>query len=141
MKNFLFSLIFFGLLVSGPISSYGQNYSGQWLGTVTESVNYCKQLGKAEVGDYKLTIIHDEDEITVMENVIQRPYTGVVNPDRPKKVHVQGNYVDDGGYVSELLDIEFEEDTKGKGQGSWRWSDGYYQCGGRYVFTLEKMRE
>ncbi len=76
-----------------------------------------------------------------MKNVVQRPYEGVVNPNKPGKVHVNGTYTDDGGYVSELVDIDFADYTKGKGTGVWQWSDGYYQCGGRYKFTLTKIRD
>ena len=105
MKTFFLLASLAGLLLTNPLVCFGQNYSGQWLATVTESVNHCKKLGKAEVGKYKLTIIHQSEDITVMENTIQRPYKGVVHPDRPMEVNVQGNYVDDGGYVSELVDI------------------------------------
>ena len=133
-------IYFIALFFCLPALSFGQGYSGQWLGTVSESINRCKGLGKAEPGDYKLTIIHDNADITIMENVVQRPYIGVVNPDRPRKVHVQGSYVDDGGYVTELVNIEFSDDNQGEGQSVWQWSDGYYACGGRFTFTLKKIR-
>ena len=123
-----------------PGLSYGFDYSGQWLGTITESVNHCKNLGKAEPGEYKLTIRHKGNEIIVMENVVQRPYTGVFNPQQPQIAHVIGTYVDDGGYVTELVDIEFKSDTTGNGKSVWRWSSGYYSCGGNFAFSLVKIR-
>lgn len=140
MKNIGVVMLSFGFLLCLPGMCKADSYGGQWLGTVSESVNRCKRLGKAEPGDYKLTIIHDGADITIMENVMQRPYVGVVNPDKPRKVHVQGTYVDDGGYVSELVNIEFDDYEQGKGQSVWRWSDGYYECGGRFSFTLKKIR-
>jgi hypothetical protein len=75
-----------------------------------------------------------------MENVVQRPYRGVINPQRPQNVHVQGAYNDDGGYVTEMIDIVFASESAGEGQSVWNWSDGYYECGGRFKFTLEKIR-
>ena len=118
-----------------------QNFSGQWLGNVTESLNRCERLGKVEPGDYKLTIVHQDSEIMLMENVEQVPYKGVVNPQRPLKVFVQGVYDIDGGYVTEMLDIAFDDERKGQGQSVWYWSDGYHQCGGRFKFGLEKIRD
>lgn len=137
-KTFLF-LLCFGLMPPAAVSA--QDFSGQWLGSVTESVNHCERLGKAEPGDYKLTIVHKNDEIMLMENVEQVPYKGVVNPKRPLNVFVQGVYDIDGGYVTEMLDIVFENGRKGQGQSVWSWSDGYHQCGGRFKFGLEKIRE
>lgn len=130
----------FGFLLCLPAVCIAESYGGQWLGTVYDSINRCKRLGKAEPGDYILTIIHDGADITIMENVMQRPYVGVVNPNRPGKVHVQGTYIDDGGYVTELVSIEFDNYKMGKGQSAWRWSDGYYECGGSFSFTLKKIR-
>lgn len=133
---FLCSLLTLAL-ASGVLA---QDYSGTWLGTVSESVSWCENLGKAEPGDYKLTIIHKGNDITIMENVVQRPYKGVINPKKPRKVHVGGSYVDDGGYISELIDIVFEKDSAGLGESVWRWSDGYYECGGRFKFALKRIR-
>lgn len=140
MKRYAFPVIFFGFILIHPGLSFGLDYSGQWLGTVTESVNHCENLGKAEPGDYKLTITHKGNDIVIMENVVQRPYTGVINPERPDFVQAQGSYVDDGGYVTEMINIEFVGDTTGKGKSVWRWSGGFYSCGGRFNFTLKKIR-
>jgi hypothetical protein len=123
-----------------PAGVGAQDYSGQWLGTITESQNRCESLGKAEPGDYKLTIVHKDNDILLMENVVQRPYRGVVHPQRPQNVHVQGAYNDDGGYVTEMIDIVFASESAGEGHSVWNWSDGYYACGGRFKFTLEKIR-
>ena len=124
-----------------PLGVLAQDYSGQWLGTVTESVNRCEQIGKAEPGDYKLTIIHKDHDIVLMENVEQVPYKGVVNPARPKNVYVQGVYDIDAGYVTEVIEIVFHDERQGQGTSVWHWSDGYHQCGGRFKFGLEKIRD
>jgi len=140
MKRYAILVLLVVVLFASAQVTYGNNYSGQWLGVVTESFNNCRDLGKAEPGKYKLTIIHKNNDITILENVVQRPYTGVVNPERPLDVHVQGTYVDDGGYVSEFVNIEFKNESGGEGQSVWSWSDGYFECGGRFSFTLEKIR-
>lgn len=133
-------VVLIGLLSLPPAGVSAQDFSGQWLGTITESLNRCENLGKAEPGDYKLTIVHKDGEILLMENVEQVPFRGVVNPKRPQNVHVQGAYNDDGGYVTQMIDIVFADETAGRGQSVWNWSDGYHSCGGRFNFMLEKIR-
>jgi hypothetical protein len=59
-----------------PECVWAQDYSGQWLGKITESHNRCEDLGKDEPGEYKLTIVQKDNEILHMENVVQRPYRG-----------------------------------------------------------------
>ncbi|MBW1981627.1 MAG: hypothetical protein JRJ12_10430 [Deltaproteobacteria bacterium] len=134
------SLLLAGLLLLVSSVLYAQDYSGTWIGHVTESISHCKELGKAEVGEYRLTITQKGNEIIIMENVVQRPYTGVLNPQTPGEVHVQATYRSRGGYVSDLVDIKFTDENSGSGRGVWGWSDGWYQCGGSYQFTLQKKR-
>jgi len=124
-----------------PVCAWAQDYSGQWLGRITESQNRCADLGKAEPGDYKITIVHKDNAIMLMENVVQRPYRGSVDPRSPQNVRVLGAYNVDGGYVNEMVDIVFENEHQGSGQSVWTWSDGYYQCGGRFTFELTFIRE
>jgi hypothetical protein len=129
------------IVILSPCTVLGADYNGQWLGTIIESIDRCQRLGKGEPGDYKLTIIHEEDgDLTLMENVVQRPYSGVVNPKKPSAAVVQGTYVDDGGYVSEMVNIDFKDESTGRGMSVWSWTDGYHSCGGRFSFTLEKIR-
>jgi hypothetical protein len=78
-------------------------------------------------------------QTAALENVVQRPYKGIIDPKRPLNLHVNGSYVKDGGYVHEMLDIGFENDSTGEGGSMWQWSDGYYQCGGRFQFNLKKI--
>lgn len=139
--NKILVILLSGTALMAPVSLGAQNYSGQWLGTIITSHNRCEDLGKAEPGAYKLTIVHKDDEILLMENVVQRPYRGVVNPKRPRNVNVQGAYSVDGGYVTESIDIEFANEHQGSGQSVWSWSDGYHQCGGRFAFELTLIRK
>lgn len=140
VKNTLMMLMV-AMVAILPGSLRAQDFSGQWLGTITTSTNRCEDLGKAEPGDYKLTIVQKGNDILLMENVVQRPYKGVINPKRPRNVHVQGAYSVDGGYVTEMIDIVFESDAKGAGHSVWSWSDGYHQCGGRFAFELSLIRK
>lgn len=138
MKIFSICLCWFLLLaMTSRVSA--QDYSGTWLASVSESVTWCKNLGKAEPGEYKLTIVQKGSDITLLENVVQRPYKGVIDPKRPLSLHVNGSYVEDGGYVNEMIDIAFDNDSAGEGGSMWQWSDGYYQCGGRFKFDLKKI--
>jgi hypothetical protein len=134
--------IFWGsfLLLTLASPATAQNYSGQWLATVSESVSWCKNLGKVETGDYKLTIVHKGNDVTLLENVVQRPYKGIIDPKRPHSLHVSGSYIKDGGYVNEMIDIGFDNDRTGQGGSVWQWSDGYYECGGRFKFDLKLIR-
>ena len=134
--------IFLGcfLLLALAFPAAAQNYSGQWLATVSESVSWCKNLGKTEPGDYKLTIVHKGNDVTLLENVVQRPYKGLIDPKRPLNLHVTGSYAKDGGYVNEMIDMGFENDSAGQGGSVWQWSDGYFQCGGRFKFDLKRIR-
>ena len=95
--NWYAFLLICGLVSIHPAKVCALDYGGQWLGTITESLNWCERIGKADPGDYKLTIIHKGNHIVVMENVNQRPYSGVINPKLPKNVSVHGAYNIDGG--------------------------------------------
>jgi hypothetical protein len=138
MKIFNIWLYSFLLLAMASRVS-AQDYSGTWLATVSESATWCINIGKTEPGDYKLTIVQKGNDITLLENVVQRPYKGFIDPKRPRNLHVNGSYIKDGGYVNEMIDIAFENDSAGKGESAWQWSDGYYQCGGRFKFELKKI--
>ena len=138
MKILSICLCSFLLLASASHVS-AQNYSGTWLATVSESVSWCIDIGKTEPGEYKLTIVHKDNDVTLLENVVQRPYKGFIYPKRPLNLDVNGSYIEDGGYVNEMINIAFENDSAGEGGSMWQWSDGYYQCGGRFKFDLKKL--
>ena len=141
MKRYIFLVVFIGVMCIQPALSHAIDYTGQWRGTIIESVNACKNdLGKGKPGEYTLTIIQKGDEIVGMENTVKRPYKGVVNPERPQFAQVVGSYVTTGGVVSEIVDLEFKNATNGIGKAVWRWSNGYLSCGGKFTFTLEKIQ-
>ena len=76
--------------------------------------------------------------MTAMENVVKRPFKGVVDKDNPRIVIVRGTYLETGGYVAQEVRLEFADDRSGKGYAVWAWSDGWHQCGGSFRFILEK---
>ena len=128
----------FTLLFS--VHAGAQDYSGTWSGVVTESTSDCRNIIKARPGEYRLTFAQKGDELTIIENVARRPYRGFFETDSPGRIQVRGTYADAGGYVTEEVFIKFVESSSGTGQSAWRWSDGWHQCGGRFVFSLKKNR-
>lgn len=139
-KGAISALVLWLFACQWPTVVTANDYAGQWLGTIVDSINMCEGLGKAEPGDYKLTIIQEGGDIIIMDNVQQHPYTGVISPEKPLEVFVQGTYVEHGGYISELVTIHFTDETRGEGESVWRWSDGYHGCGGRFSFVLTRVR-
>jgi hypothetical protein len=120
------------------INAAAQDYSGVWTGMITESINNCKDLGKAKPGEYKLTFVQTGDKLTAMENKAKRPYEGVFEGGDHRRVVVRGTYEDKGGYVTEEVTLDFTGDTAGKGHSVWNWSDGWFQCGGSFSFSFTK---
>jgi len=118
-----------------------QDFSGNWTGVVAESTSDCKNIVKANPGEYRLTFVQKGDELTIFEKVARRPYRGFIEADNPGQVQVRGTYADDGGYITEEVFIKFADSNSGGGQSVWRWSDGWHQCGGRFQFTLKKNRQ
>jgi hypothetical protein len=133
-------LVACSLIMAFPLSAPAQDYSGTWTGVVTESTSDCKNIVKAKPGEYQLAIVQEGDELTIMESVARRPYKGFLEADNSRQVQVRGTYADAGGYITEEVFIKFLESGSGRGQSAWRWSDGWHQCGGRFVFTLKKKR-
>ena len=133
-------LLAFSLILTGSVTAVAQDYSGAWTGVVTESTSDCKNIVKANPGEYRLNFIQNGDELTIVPSAANRPYRGFIEADSPRHVQVRGTYADAGGYVSEEVLIRFVDSTSGAGQSVWRWSDGWHQCGGRFLFTLKKGR-
>lgn len=140
MKQYVFLTALLGVVCLRPTLSLAVDYTGQWRGTITESVNECKNLAKGEPGEYMLTFVHNGADFVGMENKVKRPYKGVVNPSRPQFVHLVGSYVTNGGYVTETIDIEFLAETAGTAKSVWRWSNDFFSCGGSFAFTLKKVQ-
>jgi hypothetical protein len=128
------------LILACYVTAAAQDYSGTWAGVVVESTSDCKNIVKAKPGEYQLIFVHKGDELTIMENVAKRPYRGFFETDSPGHIQVRGTYADAGGYITEEVFIKFSESDAGTGQSVWRWSDGWHQCGGRFLFTLKKNR-
>jgi hypothetical protein len=128
------------VIMACSLNAAAQDYSGTWTGVITESTSDCNKIAKAKPGEYQLTLTQEGDELTIMESAARRPYKGFLEADNPRQVQVRGTYADAGGYITEEVFIKFTESGSGAGQSVWRWSDGWHQCGGRFVFTLKKKR-
>jgi hypothetical protein len=131
-------LIVCSFILFCSMSATAQDYSGTWSGVVTDSTSDCKSIVKAKPGEYHLTFVQKGDELTIVENVARRPYKGYIEADNPEYIQVRGTYADAGGYITEEVFIKFSESSSGTGQSVWKWSDGWHQCGGRFVFMLKK---
>ncbi|MGD9971684.1 MAG: hypothetical protein AB7S77_01360 [Desulfatirhabdiaceae bacterium] len=126
------------LVLSSFFNADAQDFSGGWTGVITESNTNCKKLGKAEPGEYRLTFIQNGNELTAMENTVKRPYKGIFEEGNPMRIVVRGTYEDKGGYVTEEVILDFTSDRTGNGHSIWGWSDGWFQCGGSFRFSLSK---
>ena len=133
-------LIACSLILTCAVTAAAQDYSGTWTGVVTESTSDCKNIVKANPGEYRLAFVQKGDELTILPSSANRPYRGFIEADNPGRVQVRGVYADAGGYISEEVLIQFTGADTGVGQSAWRWSDGWHQCGGRFRFTLKKGR-
>jgi hypothetical protein len=133
-------LLAFSLILTCSVTAVAQDYGGPWTGVVTESTSDCKNIVKANPGEYRLTFVQKGDELTIVPSTANRPYRGFIEADNPGHVQVRGVYADAGGYISEEVSIRFAGAGAGTGQSVWRWSDGWHQCGGRFLFTLKKNR-
>lgn len=139
MKKWTFLLVVCTLsLLSVP--GFALDLNGTWKATVTDSLSHCKKLGKYEPGDYIIHITQKGSSISIFDETSQTEYVGAVKQGAPNHVHVRTTDNLHGGYVTELVDIEFENEQAGKGGSVWRWSDGLFECGGSYKFTLLKKQ-
>ena len=133
-------LIVCSFIMFGPTHVDAQDYSGTWAGVVTESTSDCRNIVKAKPGEYQLAFVQKGDELTILEKTARRPYRGFVEADNPRHVQVRGTYADAGGYITEDVLIQFVGASSGTGQSAWKWSAGWHQCGGRFLFTLKKIK-
>ncbi|MCG6919053.1 MAG: hypothetical protein LJE88_02820 [Deltaproteobacteria bacterium] len=122
------------------VPGFALDLNGIWNVTVTDSITHCAGAGKGKVGDYTIALTQKGDKITIIGQASQTRYVGEAKQGAPNHVHVHSTDNLHGGYVTELVDIDFDNDQTGKGGSVWRWSDGLYQCGGSYKFTLHKIQ-
>lgn len=135
MRNILITISALFILLIAPPALAG-DYGGTWKAEVTESHTACEDLGRDFVGHYTIEIFQSKDNLIVQAERPNVRYVGKLKPDNPNMAHLQATYIKDGGYVTELVDIDFGDKKTAKGGVVWRWSDGVYACGGSYSFTL-----
>lgn len=133
--NFILAFTVF-IFICSPVTA--EDLTGDWNATVTESFTYCENLGKDYVGNYSIRITQTGNVISIVgERGIT--WTGIIKNENSKHAHVRATFNKDGGYVTELIDIDFDASLKeGRGGSVWTWTDGLFQCGGSFKFKLKK---
>ena len=82
-------LVACSLILTCSVSAVAQDYSGAWTGVVTESTSDCKNIVKANPGEYRLTFVQKGDDLTIVPNTANRPYRGSIEADNPSHVQVR----------------------------------------------------
>ncbi len=67
--------------------------------------------------------------------VLGNIFAGTVNHQDSSKAHLRGVIAMEGGYISEIVDMELVDADHLRGGTVWHWSDGVFQCGGSLTFT------
>lgn len=138
MKKLNILICVFTLLLIAN-GAFAEDLSGKWLADVTSAETQCEDLGWDPVGNYTIEIFKGEKSIII---VPQRPhvrYVGKFLTDMPNKAHLRATYMKDGGYLTEIVDITFENSQSATGKTLWQWSDGVFACGGSYSFVLKRQ--
>jgi len=137
MRNIIITISTILILLTASIALAG-DFGGTWKAEVTESHTSCEDLGRDKVGHYTIEVFQSKDNLIVQAERPNVRYVGKLKPENPNMAHLQSTYIKDGGYVTELVDIEFVDVKNAKGGVVWRWSDGVYACGGSYTFVLTR---
>lgn len=135
MRNIILSALMVLLMA---FNAQAGDLAGIWNAEVTESLTNCKTLGWDYVGNYTIEIFQSKNNLIIQGERPNVKYMGRLNDENPNIGHLSATYMDDGGYVTELVDVEFIEGDTGKGGVVWRWSDGVYSCGGSFSFLLTR---
>ena len=135
MRNMLILISAIVLLLTASPAIAG-DYGGTWQAEVTESLTTCEDLGRDFVGQYTIEVYQSKDNLIVQAERPNVRYVGKLMTDNHNKAHLQATYIKDGGYVTELVDIDFDDSQTAQGRVLWRWSDGVYACGGSFSFVL-----
>lgn len=135
MKKILLTTIFVLLMVTPAAAD---EFGGIWEAEVTKEMTVCEEIGRDKVGHYTIEVFQSDKNLIVQA---QRPnvrYFGKFLEDNPMAAHLQSTYEEDGGYVTELVDMVFNDESSASGDVVWTWSDGVYSCGGTYSFVLNR---
>jgi len=138
MKKFsvIIAVFVFLLVASG---AFAEDLSGQWSADVISADTRCEDLGWDPVGNYTIEILKGEKSIIIVPERPHVRYVGKFLPDIPNKAHLRATYMKDGGYLTEIVDIDFKNSQSATGKTVWQWSDGVFACGGSYSFVLKRQ--
>jgi len=116
--------------------------SQRWIGTVTSSESTCKHIGKDIEGTYDLLVDLGEND-TILLSVVKsgNVFKGLQSTVDTNLYVFTASYREDGGVLSEKMEITVTEPGKGMGHSVWSWSDGINFCEGEFEVTLERKDE
>ncbi len=142
MKKNILIQIAFSIISVFILSSCAQKepIKQNWKGTVTESNSTCKNIGKDILGDYDFVVEFGEKDTILLTVVLSgNIFKGLRSESDTSLYHFTGNFQEDAGILSEIMEIRITEPGVGIGKSKWSWSDGLMSCKGDFVFTLKKI--
>lgn len=117
-------------------------FDGKWIAKVKDSTSACKHIG-VEFQDYYDVLIKqgEGNTITLTVETTGKVYQGVRQAANPNYIHLMGSFLKDAGIVTQYFDLQMADSNSGMGGSVWTWSNGMYNCGGSYKFTLERAQD
>lgn len=129
---FLVFIILPSVLLAGDLD-------GKWIAKVNKSTSACKNIG-VEFHDHYVVWIKQEEgnTITATVEITGNVFPGFRQAANLYLIHLMGSYLKDAGIVTQYFDLQMSDSNSGLGSSVWTWSNGMYNCGGSYSFTLER---
>lgn len=140
-KSTLLTPLFLAFILLPSVLMAGE-FDGKWIAKVTESTSSCKNIGKDFEPQYVVYLKQQEgNTITATVESTGHVFQGVRQAANLNLIHLMGSFLKDAGIVTEYFDLEMSDNNTGKGGTVWSWSNGMYNCGGSYNFTIERAKD
>ena len=115
-----------------------KNLFDTWSTTYNQDVSKTHELGEYPFCGYRDTIN------LIVNHIVKNNHKTVVDMGvgsgvLSKQLYDKGHFIIGVDFSTKMIDIAFDSDSAGQGGSMWQWSDGYYQCGGRFKFDLKKI--
>jgi len=143
MKNkaILLTPLFLALILLPSVIMAGE-FDGKWIAEVKESTSSCKNLGKNFEPQYVVYLKQQEgNTITATVEFNGNVFHGIRQAANLNHLHLMGSFLKDAGIVTKYFDLEMSDSDAGTGGAVWSWSNGMYNCGGSYNFTMERAKD
>ena len=140
-KAFLLTSIILAFIFLPSVLLAG-DFDGKWIAKVNKSNSACKNIG-VEFKDHYVVLIKQEEGNTVTATVEStgNVFHGFRQPANLNLIHLMGSFLKDAGIVTQYFDLQMADSNSGSGGTVWTWSNGMYNCGGSYSFTLERAKD